>query len=143
MTATSCCNTTVLQTGTTNQLDGNLRQIMRSEYVQIADRTNTKFIHQRQHSDGWRELSPHGGRTVAYSQLSPGRIAYAIAKVHPNDRYVKETGRTVALAKLNSDQHGIFLGTTEEFFRAMSSATYTYVVTEQAEETRYFTKARV
>lgn len=106
------------------------------------NKTNTKFIHQRQHSDGWRELSPHGGRTVAYSQLSPGRIAYAIAKVHPNDRYVKEIGRDVAVAKLNAGSGGIFLGTTEEFFRAMSSATYTYVVPEEAEEIRYFTKAR-
>lgn len=107
------------------------------------DKTNTKFIHQRHRRDGYlSSLSPYGGRTVAYSKLSPGRIAYAIAKVHPNDRYVKEIGRNVAMARLTSGPCGIFLGTTEEFFRAMYSATYTYVAPEEVAKASYFTKAR-
>ena len=110
--------------------------------IPTFDKTNTKFIHQRRHDSSYR-LDSKGGRTVAYSQLSPGRIAYAIAKVHPNDRYVKQTGRTISTAKLNAGTGGIFLGTTEEFFRAMSASTYTYVRAERAEEARYFSKARV
>ena len=109
--------------------------------IPTFNKTNTKFIHQRRRGDHY-DLSSHGGRTVAYSQLTDGRIAYAIAKVHPNDRYVKETGRNVAMAKLTSGPCGIFLGTTEEFFRAMSASTYTYVRAERAEEARYSTKAR-
>ena len=104
------------------------------------NKTNTKFIHQRRLDRNYH-LDPAGGRTVAYSKLTDGRIAYAIAKVHPNDRYVKEIGRNVAMAKLTSGPCGIFLGTTEEFFQAMSCATYTYVVREEAEEARYSTKA--
>ena len=112
--------------------------------IPTFDKTNTKFIHQRHRRDGYLSgLSPYGGRTIAYSQLSPGRIAYAIAKVHPNDRYVKEIGRDVAVVKLNAGIGGIFLGTTEEFFTAMSASTYTYVRAERAEEASYFTKARV
>ena len=110
------------------------------------NKTNTKFIHQRRYGDerlGVYSLDSHGGRTVAYSQLSPGRIAYAIAKVHPNDRYVKEIGRDVAVAKLNSGNGGIFLGTTEEFFRAITTATYPHVYKVDGDFTRYFTKARV
>ena len=107
------------------------------------DKTNTKFIHQRHRRDGYlSSLSPYGGRTVAYSQLSPGRIAYAIAKVHPNDRYVKQIGRGVSVAKLNSGNGGVFLGTTEEFFGAMYSATYIYAAPEEVAEASYFTKAR-
>ncbi len=106
------------------------------------NKTNTKFIHQRRYDKSWVDLDSHGGRTVAYSQLADGRIAYAIAKVHPNDHYVKEAGRNVAMAKLTSGPCGIFLGTTEEFFRAMSASTYTYVRAERAEEHRYFTRAR-
>lgn len=111
--------------------------------IPTFDETNTKFIHQRHRQDGYLSgLSSHGGRTVAYSQLSPGRIAYAIAKVHPNDRYVKEIGRTISTAKLNASIGGIFLGTTEEFFQAMYSATYVYAAPEEVSECSYFTKAR-
>ena len=105
------------------------------------NKTNTKFIHQRRR-DGHYDLSAYGGRTIAYSQLSPWRIAYAIAKVHPNDRYVKQIGRAISTAKLNAGTGGIFLGTTEEFFTAMSCPTYTYVIPEETVENRYFTKAR-
>ena len=111
--------------------------------IPTFDKTNTKFIHQRHRHNGYLSgLSAYGGRTIAYSQLSPGRIAYAIAKVHPNDRYVKETGRNVATAKLTSGPCGVFLGTTEEFFGAMYSATYIYMAPGEVAEASYFTKAR-
>ena len=106
------------------------------------NKTNTKFIHQRRYGENWNDLDSHGGRTVAYSQLSPGRIAYAIAKVHPNDRYVKEIGRDVAVAKLNAGNGGIFLGTAEEFFQSMTAARYIHARPCSEEQSSYFTRAR-
>ena len=111
--------------------------------IPTFDKTNTKFIHQRHRHNGYLSgLSAYGGRTIAYSQMGGGRIAYAIAKVHPNDRYVKQIGRAISTAKLNAGTGGIFLGTTEEFFQAMYSATYIYVAPEEVAEASYFTKAR-
>lgn len=105
-------------------------------------RANTKFIHQRRRDERHlTEPDSKGGRTIGYSQLAPGRIAYAIANVHPNDRYIKEEGRKVALAKMNAAA-GIFLGTTLEFHEAMAAARYGAQMTIVTINPRYLTKAR-
>lgn len=93
---------------------------------------NTKFIHLRA-VEHCGKISALGGMTIAYSN-NDGRVSYAIANVHKKDRYVKDIGRTVSLAKLNSGEGGVWVGTVDSLFQFASTIkrkvkreeTYTY-----------------
>lgn len=88
------------------------------------------FIHQRAvtvedglkfaaYRGGLSIADSHGGRTIAYTYNDKG-VRYAIAKVSPKDRYVKETGRTVASARLCSEDAGFYPGKPEDFRKLMA-----------------------
>ena len=63
---------------------------------------NTKFIHIRELANFY-QLSQYGGMTVAFEvNKEQNAVFYASTRVHPRDRYVKQTGRVLATERLYS-----------------------------------------
>ncbi len=64
-----------------------------------------KFMHLRPLKKDSEEISPKGGKTLCYEvNVREGKIYYSVARCHPDDHYVKRTGRDIALNRFLNDQ---------------------------------------
>jgi hypothetical protein len=83
--------------------------------VQVVNNdAEVRFRHIRVVKDD--EIYNMGGITVAFKEIAPGAITYAIARCSINDNFDKKKGRTIAEGRLNSPKHAETVPMTLEAF---------------------------
>lgn len=63
-----------------------------------------KFLHYR-YSGANGDILAGGGLTIAYEDNGDGTLRWAAARCHPNDNFVKVTGRHKAAGRLRSQHY--------------------------------------
>lgn len=73
------------------------------------------FMHIR-NTDQYGQVSNHGGITIAYREVSPTIIEFAVAKCSDKDNFNKAYGRAKAQGRMNSPAfRKNFVGTFQSF----------------------------
>lgn len=68
--------------------------------------SNVHYIYRRKFDDNGKIVN-NGGLTVAYREIEPGMVEYALAFCGPLDNFNKAYGRAKAGGRLNSARHKI------------------------------------
>lgn len=85
-----------------------------------ADQGKVRFRHMRVVKDG--KIFNMGGVTVAFKEIAPGAITYAIARCSINDNFDKAKGRVIAEGRLSSPKYAETIGMSlSEFYANMRS----------------------
>ena len=72
------------------------------------------FLHFRPLRNG--AIDPRGGVTVAYREIAPDRVEYAVARCSTKDNFVKAYGRNAAAGRMASPTHRkVWEGSVQNF----------------------------